>query len=69
MRPARSSPLFRLRTAQDVRERVTFHNGGPGAEVGVIVMQVRDGGSGAVGDLPQLCSAFSSVVIVINAVS
>jgi pullulanase-type alpha-1,6-glucosidase len=38
----RSSPLFRLRTGEDVRERVRFHNTGPGQIPGLIVMTVSD---------------------------
>lgn len=34
------SSLFRLRTAQDVMERLRFHNTGPQQEAGVIVMSI-----------------------------
>ena len=36
-----SSPLFRLRTGQDVMERVEFHNTGPGQVPGLVVMSLR----------------------------
>jgi len=36
-----SSPLFRLRTGQDVRERVEFHNTGPAQTPGLVVMSLR----------------------------
>ena len=38
----RSSKLFRLRTADDVNERLKFHNTGPGQLPGLIVMQLSD---------------------------
>ncbi len=38
----RSTPLFRLRTAADVRSRVLLHNPGPGAIPGMLVMTVVD---------------------------
>ena len=37
-----SSPLFRLQTAEDVQERVAFHNTGPGQLPGLIVMSLSD---------------------------
>ncbi len=36
-----SSPLFRLRSGQAVRERVEFHNTGPDQQPGLIVMSLR----------------------------
>ncbi|MBN1286837.1 MAG: pullulanase-type alpha-1,6-glucosidase [Anaerolineae bacterium] len=38
----KSSPLFRLRTAEDVMARVAFHNMGPDQLPGVIVMSISD---------------------------
>lgn len=38
----RSSPLFRLSTAAQVNERLTFHNMGPDQMPGVIVMSLSD---------------------------
>ncbi|MDJ0698848.1 MAG: pullulanase-type alpha-1,6-glucosidase [Woeseiaceae bacterium] len=39
----KSSKLFRLRTGQDVRERVEFHNTGPTQVPGLVVMSLRGG--------------------------
>jgi pullulanase len=52
LRIRQSSPLFRLRTAQDVTDRVAFHNTGPDQVPGLIVMSL-------VGD-------HESVVVVFN---
>ena len=41
LRIRNSSPLFRLRTGQDVMERVEFHNTGPGQTPGLVVMSLR----------------------------
>ena len=38
-----SSPLFRLRTADQVHRRVAFHNTGPDQEPGIIAMTISDG--------------------------
>ena len=38
----KSSPLFRLRTADEVKSRVAFHNTGPGQIPGLIVMSIND---------------------------
>jgi hypothetical protein len=37
-----SSPLFRLQTAEDIQERVVFHNTGPSQLPGLIVMTISD---------------------------
>ena len=37
-----SSPLFRLQTAQEVKDRLAFHNTGSGQVPGVIVMSISD---------------------------
>lgn len=37
-----SSPLFSLETAEQVIERVRFHNTGPEQQIGLIVMQIND---------------------------
>ncbi|MFO8150778.1 MAG: pullulanase-type alpha-1,6-glucosidase [Trueperaceae bacterium] len=47
LRVRRDTPLFRLRTTEDVLARVAFHVTGPDAPAGVIVMELRD-------DLPEL---------------
>jgi pullulanase len=38
-----SSPLFRLRTADQVHRRVAFHNTGPEQKPGIIAMTISDG--------------------------
>lgn len=38
-----SSPLFRLRTAEEIHKRVRFHNTGPDQVPGLIVMTISDG--------------------------
>lgn len=37
-----SSPLFRLKSAEEVIERVKFHNTGPEQQLGLIVMSIAD---------------------------
>jgi len=38
-----SSPLFRLRTAEQIHKRLAFHNIGPDQKPGIIVMTISDG--------------------------
>ncbi|MGM0737667.1 MAG: pullulanase-type alpha-1,6-glucosidase [Bacteroidota bacterium] len=38
-----SSPLFRLRTAEEIHQRLAFHNTGPDQEPGIIAMTISDG--------------------------
>ena len=55
-------PLLRLRTAEDVMARLTFHNTGPQQVPGVIVMQLRD-------DLPtmtELAPGVDRLLVVFN---
>ncbi|XP_035548009.1 pullulanase 1, chloroplastic isoform X3 [Juglans regia] len=61
-----SSPLFRLRTANAIQERVHFHNTGPSGAPGVIVMSIQDGHEGVPG-LSQLDPTYSYIVVIINA--
>ncbi|XP_068641519.1 pullulanase 1, chloroplastic isoform X2 [Aristolochia californica] len=61
-----SSPLFRLKTANTIQERVRFHNTGPSSVPGVIVMSIEDGHEGVPG-LAQLDSLFYYVVVIVNA--
>ncbi|GLT88823.1 hypothetical protein SLE2022_068320 [Rubroshorea leprosula] len=61
-----SSPLFRLRTANAIQERVRFHNTGPSLIPGVIVMSIEDGHEGFPG-LSQLDPTYSYVVVIFNA--
>jgi len=56
-----STPLFRLQTAEQVIDRVAFHNTGADQLPGVIVMSIDD----TVGD--DLDSAHAMVVVVFNA--
>ncbi len=58
-----SSPLFRLRTADDVIARVRFHNTGAGQVPGLIVMSISDTGEG----LPDLDPSVDEIVVVLNA--
>ncbi|KAJ8765887.1 hypothetical protein K2173_020403 [Erythroxylum novogranatense] len=60
-----SSPLFRLRAANDIQERVQFHNTGPLWVPGVIVMSIEDGHDGVPG-LSQLDAIYSHIVVIFN---
>nr|XP_016436612.1 PREDICTED: pullulanase 1, chloroplastic-like [Nicotiana tabacum] len=60
-----SSPLFRLRTANSIQERVRFHNTGPSWIPGLIVMSIEDGHQGVPG-LSQLDPIYSYIVVIIN---
>jgi pullulanase/glycogen debranching enzyme len=59
----RSSPLFRLRDADEVQARVRFPGNGPGADPGVIVMALSDAVEGRA-DLDPL---WERIVVVFNA--
>ncbi|XP_010543576.1 PREDICTED: pullulanase 1, chloroplastic [Tarenaya hassleriana] len=61
-----SSPLFRLRTANNIQERVRFHNSGPSAIPGAIVMSIEDGHKGIPG-LSQIDPLYSYIVVIFNA--
>lgn len=61
-----SSPLFRLKTANAIQERVRFHNTGSSSIPGVIVMSIEDGHEGLPG-LSQLDPTYSYIVVIINA--
>jgi pullulanase-type alpha-1,6-glucosidase len=58
-----STPLFRLQTAQDVQERLTFLNTGPSQTPGVIVMALADPAAGAV----DLDAELDGLVTLFNA--
>ncbi|XP_058182007.1 pullulanase 1, chloroplastic isoform X1 [Rhododendron vialii] len=60
-----SSPLFRLRTANAIQQRVRFHNTGPSWIPGVIVMSIEDGHEGVPG-LSQLDPIYSYIVVMLN---
>ena len=57
-----SSPLFRLKTAEDVQARLMFHNTGPEQTPGVIVMSISD----MVDGMPQLDENYAMIVVVFN---
>ena len=59
----RGSPLFRLRTADDIGRRVGFLNVGPAQTPGVIVMTLSDAVDGA----PDLDPRWKRMVVVFNA--
>ncbi|PSS35252.1 Pullulanase [Actinidia chinensis var. chinensis] len=61
-----SSPLFRLRTANAIQQRVRFHNTGPSWVPGVIVMSIEDGQEGIPG-LSQLDPLYAYIVVIVNA--
>ncbi len=63
LRVRKSTPLFRLATADDVQARVTFLNSGPMQVPGVIVMVLSDVAEGR----PSLGSPWKRVVVVFNA--
>ena len=63
LRIRRSSPLFRLATAEEVQTRLTFHNTGPEQVPGVIVMRLADVGEGIADIDPE----HEQVVVVFNA--
>ncbi|XP_049379170.1 pullulanase 1, chloroplastic [Solanum stenotomum] len=60
-----SSPLFRLKTANAIQERVRFHNTGPSWIPGLIVMSIEDGHQGVPGH-SQLDPIYSYIVVIIN---
>jgi pullulanase-type alpha-1,6-glucosidase len=57
----RSSPLFRLQTAEDIQARLTFHNTGPDQIPGLIVMTLSD-----LADA-DLDPAYDKLVVLFNA--
>uniref|UniRef100_A0ACD5V8C5 Uncharacterized protein n=1 Tax=Avena sativa TaxID=4498 RepID=A0ACD5V8C5_AVESA len=60
-----SSPLFRLSTASDIKQRVHFHNTGPSAIPGVIVMSIVDARNDRP-EMAQLDANFCYVVSIFN---
>ena len=61
----KSSPLFRLRTKDDVMKRVDFKNAGSAQVPGVVVMTITDGACG-VANLPDLDPARDALVVIVN---
>jgi pullulanase-type alpha-1,6-glucosidase len=59
----RSTPLFRLRTAEQVKRRVDFHNTGPAQLPGLIVMTISDGRCAGA----DLDPALDGIVVLFNA--
>ncbi|XP_050209868.1 pullulanase 1, chloroplastic [Mercurialis annua] len=60
-----SSPLFRLKTANAIQERVRFHNTGPSWVPGVIVMSIQDDHESFPG-LTPLDPIYSFIVVIFN---
>ncbi len=58
LRIRKSSPLFRLRTAVEIREHLKFHNNGPDRLPGLIVMSISDRGSDVLDSQTQLILVF-----------
>lgn len=58
----KSSPLFRLRTATDIEQRLTFQNTGSDAIPGLIVMNLSD-----TGELENIDANYASIVVIFNA--
>jgi pullulanase-type alpha-1,6-glucosidase len=56
----KSSPLFRLRTADEIIDRLSFHNTGPGQTEGLIVMSLAD-------TTGSLDPTTEGIVVLINA--
>ena len=56
----RSSPLFRLRTASEVQNRLRFYNNGPDQIGGLIVMELDDSGE------TRIDPNFNRIVVVFN---
>jgi pullulanase/glycogen debranching enzyme len=57
----RSTGLFRLRTADEVIQRLKFYNTGPGQLPGLIVMSIENTGDG------RLADPYDQVVVLFNA--
>jgi pullulanase len=57
----RSSELFRLETAQDIQQRLTFYNTGIEQTPGVIIMRLSDGVE------PDLDPNHEEIIVVFNA--
>ena len=55
-----SSPLFRLRTAEQIASRVQFHNMGPSQVPGLIVMSIDDSGT------ERIDPNFDQIVVLFN---
>ncbi|MDX2321434.1 MAG: DUF3372 domain-containing protein, partial [Moritella sp.] len=56
-----TSPLFRLTTAEDIINRVGFHNIGKNQTQGLIVMSIDDGA-----ELADLDANYDAIVVIVN---
>lgn len=67
---ASASPLFSLQTAEEVMDRVGFHDGGMNYQAGVIVMSIDDGTGVVYGTentaRADLDAAVDAIVVVVN---
>ena len=62
LRIRKSSPLFRLASAEAVQNRVKFHNTGPGQKSGLIVMSLADDLDG----VEPIDPVYSRIVVLFN---
>jgi pullulanase/glycogen debranching enzyme len=60
----RSSPLFRLRSAEEVKTRLTFYNTGEQQIPGAIVLGISD--DPADGAREEICPHFKRIVVCVN---
>ncbi len=58
----KSSPLFRLRTGEDIQARLSFQNTGPEQTPGVLAMTLADGGP-----LEDIDPNYDLIVVIVNA--
>ncbi len=58
-----SSPLFRLRSADEINKRLAFHNTGPDQEPGLIVMTLSDGRCAG----ESLDPKYDGILVIFNA--
>lgn len=63
----RASPLFRLRTKEEVINRVKFHNMGPDGVPGLIVQSIADGPVTEPCAIDDLDPDYHAMVVIINA--
>jgi hypothetical protein len=62
----KDTSLFRLRSAQDVIERLKFHNVGPDQVPGAIVMSIDGNDPGKYGGAQIMDAKYRGVVVVFN---
>jgi pullulanase-type alpha-1,6-glucosidase len=62
----RSSPLFRLATADDIQARLSFGNTGPDQIPGLIVMTISDATDDGPGELEDIDPDVDGVVVLFN---